>query len=120
MLDGAHSERDRGGHAAAGAGTRTAGQRADPAGEPHREPAVPAWDRRLQAASEEGGGTAGRPAQLRRRPVATHLAGGTAPADDASSHAERAAQGDRGGTRAGGDGGGTGLRGAADPDAGPP
>ena len=53
-------------------------------------------------------------------PLPPDAAGGAEAADDASSRAERAAQGDRGGSRAGGDGGGTGLRGAADPDAGAP
>src|SRR3546814_16351479 len=70
LLDGAGSERGGGGEAPARPRARASGGRADRAGEPDREPAVPARYCRLQAAPEEGDGAAGGAARLRRGPAA--------------------------------------------------
>jgi hypothetical protein len=73
-----YPRRGRGGPVPAGAGTRAAGERAGRAGEPHRQPAVPARRGRVQATPQESGGEAGEAARSRRRQAARKAAGGAA------------------------------------------
>ena len=101
--------------APAGTGARASGRRAPAAREPHREPVVSAWDRRVPAALEKGDRTARRAARLCRHAAAGQDDGRAAAADGAAPSARRTAPGDRGRARSGGDGDATGPGRADDP-----